>query len=372
MFCYFYHTLRATGDYDIAGTYGAMIPDADCLCVLAEILDNLPIGSYKVKINHRKLLDAIMEVCGVPTEKIRSICSAIDKLDKEPWSAVREEMKQKGLNETVADRIGLFVQIKGEPFTILNQLKAQLEFQSNVKATEGLNDLQLLFSYLEAFNCLSRFSFDLSLARGLDYYTGVIYEAVLTDTDRMGSIAAGGRYDNLVGMFSSKQVPAVGVSIGIERIFALLEEHERKKSEAAGFGGAIQKNATQVLIVTIGKDLILPKMQICAELWAVGINTEFLYDLNPKVPKQMEYAAKNAIPFIVFIGEDELKNNEVKVKLSATKEEFLVKRAELVARMRDLISKLNRPNLFVYDSMHNISQLNNSNINSGTSSSAAQ
>jgi histidyl-tRNA synthetase len=223
-------------DFDIAGSYSPMVADAEVITVAAEILSDLPVGKFLIKLNHRKLLDAIFEICGVPTEKFRPICSAVDKLDKEPWSVVKAEMvEEKGLNETAADRIGEFVQLNGRPLELVAKFFENKQFGDHVAANEALKDLQLLFTYLEAMGSLPHVSFDLSLARGLDYYTGVIYEAVLTDgTTQFGSIAAGGRYDNLVGMFSQSntQTPCVGVSIGIERVFGIMELKARESAAA--------------------------------------------------------------------------------------------------------------------------------------------
>ncbi len=137
--------------------------------------------------------------------------------------------------------------------------------------------MELLFTYCQAMGCLDKVLFDFSLARGLDYYTGLIYEAVLTDTDRVGSIAGGGRYDGLVGMFSGKDVPCIGVSIGIERVFAILEEKMQDK---------VRATTTQVMVAQIGKNLTTERFKIMRELWASGIAAEMLYNDNPKVPKQ--------------------------------------------------------------------------------------
>jgi histidyl-tRNA synthetase len=130
--------------------------------------------------------------------------------------------------------------------------------------------METLFEYLDAYNCLDRLSFDFSLARGLDYYTGLIYEAVLTDTDRVGSIAGGGRYDGLVGMFSNKPIPAVGVSIGIERVFAILEEKSKDDY-------TVRETETQIMIAQIGKNLIGERMKILNDLWSLGIKAETVY-----------------------------------------------------------------------------------------------
>ena len=124
----------------------------------------------------------------------------------------------------MADKLYTFIQLKGKPWELLAKLKAEQTFAGHSANTETLQEMELLFTYCQSMGCIDNILFDFSLARGLDYYTGLIYECVLTDTDRVGSIAGGGRYDGLVGMFSGKDIPAIGVSIGIERVFAILEE----------------------------------------------------------------------------------------------------------------------------------------------------
>ena len=215
-------------DFDIAGSYGRMVPDSECLAVACEILDALPIGDFGIKVNHRRLLDAILDICGVPADKFRSICSAVDKLDKEPWSEVRREMvEEKGLAGDVADRIGDFVVLRGEPWEMYKSLMDGNKFGDHKGALDAMEDLRICFDYLDAMDKLRFISFDLSLARGLDYYTGIIYEAVcMNGNTQVGSIGGGGRYDNLVSMFqeAGKVTPCVGVSVGIERVFTLMEE----------------------------------------------------------------------------------------------------------------------------------------------------
>ena len=216
-------------DFDIAGTFPLMVADAEAVTVCAEILTDLPIGEFCIKLNHRRLLDSIFDLCGCPPDKFRTICSAVDKLDKEPWSEVythararvppppflprespaeegvpslasqvrREMVDDKGLDAAVADRIGEFVQLKsaqGSPA----ELRARIApmFGGHAGALAALAELDTLFEYLDAMGSAHAVSFDLSLARGLDYYTGVIYEAVIMDgTSTVGSIAAGGRCD---------------------------------------------------------------------------------------------------------------------------------------------------------------------------------
>jgi len=324
-------------DFDIAGENEPMVTDAEVLKVLCEVLEDLKIGNYKVKVNHRKLIDAVMSVCGVPPEKFRAICSAIDKLDKEPWDKVRDEMvKVKHLDEAVADKIGTYVTQKpGDPVSFLTHLRKDAGLSENKSAKEAFSDLELLFKYLEWLGCLSHMSFDLSLARGLDYYTGVIYEAMLTDSDRVGSIAAGGRYDNLVGMFSGVQIPAVGVSVGIERILALLEEQEAKRSEAE----RTRKTQTQVLVCSIGKNMLAPRMELCSELWRNNIRAEFFYHANPKPDKQLHRALEDGIPYAVWIGESEVQQGVVKVKTISARTEAVVPRKELVSHLKKLLQE---------------------------------
>jgi len=300
-------------DFDIAGAYSVMVPDAEVLKVLVEILDDLDLGEYEVKLNHRKLLDAMLDIAGVPAQKFRPICSAIDKLDKEPWEVVREEMvEEKGLPGDVADRIGEFVVLRDQPKTLLARLtEASHPLAQHASSAAALSELGILFEFLEGMGALDQIIFDLSLARGLDYYTGVIYEAVLKGGG-VGSIAAGGRYDTLVGMFSGKDVPAVGVSIGIERVFAIMETQMRAAASASG--GTIRETETDVLVASIGNGLQGKRMAVASLLWANGVRAEFGFKPNPKMGDQLGYALKSGIPLMVLFGEDEINRGIVKLK----------------------------------------------------------
>ena len=162
-------------DIDIAGSYDPMLPDAEVIRITSEIFDGLGWrGNYLIKINHRMILDGIFAVCGVPQDKIRTISSAVDKLDKLPWDEVKQEMvEEKGLPEEVADRIWGFVQKKGGQ-DVLQYLQSEQTLSSNESMVKGMQDMELLLTYLEAFGVLDRVEFNLSLARGLDYYTGIM------------------------------------------------------------------------------------------------------------------------------------------------------------------------------------------------------
>lgn len=166
-------------DFDIAGTFDAMAPDAEVIATIVEVFKALGWdGNFTIKMNHRKILDGIFEVCGVPAEKIRSISSAVDKLDKMPWADVKKEMvEEKGLPEIVADKIGEWVVLKGGE-DLLERLQNDESLSANESMKQGMADMALLFRYLKRWKATSAVSFDLSLARGLDYYTGIIYEGM--------------------------------------------------------------------------------------------------------------------------------------------------------------------------------------------------
>ncbi|KAG2423232.1 hypothetical protein HXX76_015488 [Chlamydomonas incerta] len=320
-------------DFDIAGSYSPMVPDAEVVAVLVEILDQLRLGAFEVKLNHRGLLDAMLAIAGVPAQKFRPICSAIDKLDKEPWEAVRAEMVgDKGLPEEVADAIGQFVVLRGEPMALLAQLSEPSHpLAQHPQGKAALDDLKVFFEMLQAMGRLGPVTLDLSLARGLDYYTGVIYEAVLQGAN-VGSIAAGGRYDRLVGMFSGKDVPAVGVSIGIERVFAIMEAQMRERAAAAG--KPLRAIETEVLVGSIGSGLQQRRMALAAELWAAGIKAEFGYKPNPKMADNLGYCHEQQVPFMVLFGEDEVARGVVKIKDMDAHSEEEVAVVELVPALK--------------------------------------
>lgn len=316
-------------DFDIAGNYGRMVPDAECIAVAAEILGALPIGHFGIKLNHRCLLDAILDICGVPSDKFRTICSAVDKLDKEPWSEVKREMVQdKGLSEEAADKIGQFVLHKGKPRELYDQLMSSKAFGNHKGALKAMEDLKILFQYLDAMGKLDYISFDLSLARGLDYYTGVIYEAVcMNGNTQVGSIGGGGRYDNLVSMFqeAGKVTPCVGVSIGIERVFTLMEARLREQQ-----GGSIQQPNVQILVATVGNDMMPERMKVAKILWGANISAEFSQQDNPKLKYEIANALDRAIPFMVIIGDEEAAQNKCKVKDLVNRTEDTIDQSDLV------------------------------------------
>ena len=306
-------------DFDIAGSgYGIMVPESEVLKVVVEILDQLDVGKYYIKLNHRQLLSAITEICGIDKSKFHSVCSSIDKLDKETHEYVYKELLSKGITSEQANKLLEYSKMNDKPKILLEKLKSLPEFMTNSEAKKTLEEMEILFNYLPLIKIEDYCRFDLSLSRGLDYYTGLIYEVVLIESGKIGSICGGGRYDNLIGMFASKQIPSVGVSIGIERIFSLLEDKYNKSDN-------IRTDEADVLVASVGKvNLTSKRLEIVNQLWDAGIKAEILYEDIPKVDKQMNYALTNKIPYVIFIGEDEIKQNKVKLKNLKTKEQTTI------------------------------------------------
>ncbi|KAK9270715.1 hypothetical protein L1049_026298 [Liquidambar formosana] len=320
-------------DFDIAGQYERMGPDFEVIKILTELLDELDIGDYEVKLNHRKLLDGMLDICGVPPEKFRTICSSIDKLDKQSFEQIRKEMvEEKGLTIETAEKIGTFVKERGAPLELLSKLKqGASKFFENDGSVLALNDLEILFKALEKSKCIDKVVFDLSLARGLDYYTGVIFETVFKGTTQVGSIAAGGRYDNLIGMFGSKQVPAVGISLGIERVFTIMEQLQTDQNQAT------RATETQVLVSILGDDLS-QAAELVSELWNAKLKAEYM--VSKRVMKHIDRAKESRIPWMVIVGERELNEGVVKLRDIEAKEEDTVPRSRIVDELKRRLSSI--------------------------------
>jgi histidyl-tRNA synthetase len=238
----------------------------------------------------------------------------------------------KGLAPEAADKIGEFVVLKGKPWEMHKSLMESNKFGTHAGALEAMEDLRILFHYLEAVDVLKFFTFDLSLARGLDYYTGVIYEAVcMNGNTQVGSIGGGGRYDNLVSMFqeAGKVTPCVGVSVGIERVFTLMEERLRAEQ-----GGSIKQPNVAVLVASAGENLLCERMKLTKVLWDANISAEFSQQENPKLKFEITNALDRDIPFMVIAGEEETKEGKCKVKDLKAKTEETVDVKDLVSTLR--------------------------------------
>jgi len=351
-------------DFDIAGLYDPMIADAEILRVIVEVFEALQL-EITIKLNHRRILDGLFAVAGVPNEKMRLISSAVDKLDKITWADVKKEMVQeKGLLNEVADQIGEYVRHSGDICEMLQFLKSDPRLSANEDVKAGLDDMDLLVSYLEALDVINKVSFDLSLARGLDYYSGLIFEVITKAPSRdgvvvpdkegmpspeqraksenqsseVGSIAAGGRYDSLVGMYGKRPIPCVGVSFGVDRIFTILEARREKRP-------SLLTHEVDVYVMAFGgKDfdgLLLERMALARQLWNAGIRAEFAAKVKPKL--QQQFKAAKDLPLAVIFGQDEVAAGQVRLKiLEAGDDETDAKgRGQLVSR-EDLVEEVKK------------------------------
>ncbi|OMJ69985.1 hypothetical protein SteCoe_32158 [Stentor coeruleus] len=310
-------------DFDIVGAGATMAQDAEVIMIVVEILKQLDFN-FIVKINHRKLLDSFLDIAGCPSEKYRSASSSIDKLDKEEWAKIRTELiEDKGLSEECTDKIGEFVKLNGDPKQILGILKGMEILQKHAVASKILEELEKLVNYAESFGILERLNLDMSLARGLDYYTGLVYEAVVID-GQVGSIAGGGRYDELIMKLnnSNQPIPAVGVSLGVERLFTVIEERYKAAKLGETSDQSIQSllmsKSNSVLVAQAGSsdrfDLIQERFKICSLLWARGINAETSYKEKSDPKGQAGYASQQGIRWIVWVGDSELEEGKAKIK----------------------------------------------------------
>lgn len=284
------------------------------------------------------------------------------------WADVRKEMvEDKGLPDEVADRIGEYVKHSGGIQDMLQFLKQDAPLSANEHVQAGMADMELLAAYLQALRVTDKVSFDLSLARGLDYYTSLIFEVLskpspdaetqmkqtkrrpkgTEESSQVGTIAAGGRYDNLVGMFGKRTIPCVGISFGVDRIFTILKARREKEE-------ALRAREIDVYIMAFGgkefDGLLLERLSIASQLWDAGIATEFMAKVKPKLPQQFKAALD--VPLAVILGQDELAAGKVRVKILGLaddhpeKEGVLVDKADLVAEVRKRLPKLRQQLVF--------------------------
>lgn len=260
---------------------------------------NLPVI---IKLNNRKVLSGIAEVIG-EEDKLIDITVAIDKLDKIGLEKVKEEMLNKGVSEEAVKKLDPILLMSGNASEKLSTMR-ELLAQSKI-GLEGIDELQTIIDKINKLGLsISELDFDLTLARGLNYYTGAIFE-VSAKGVQLGSIGGGGRYDDLTGIFGLKNMPGIGISFGLDRIYLALEELELFPS--------LQSDYSQVLFVNFGEQEADYCLGCLSELRKNGINSE-LYPDASKMKKQMNYANKKGIPYVVLVGEDEMNSGQLTVK----------------------------------------------------------
>ena len=297
-------------DIDIVGT-ASRLADAEVISIYGEAMDKLGFTEYRVVINHRKVLAGLARSAGVAPQQAGSIYRAVDKLDKIGPDGVREEMTRHGVSKELAER-ALDLYLKGskvKSFADNSALLAELAgpLKDDAEATQGLEDLQTILQLLEGMGVQKdRFRLDVTLARGLDYYTGAVFEIVV-DEPKIGALGGGGRYDDLIGLFSGRDLPTVGAAFGVERIIDVMME-----------SGMITPQATpsRVLITVFDStsESVRDSTELATELRVQGIACEVYLNTGDKLGKQFGYADRLGIPFALVIGPDERASDTLTVK----------------------------------------------------------
>ena len=312
-------------DADTVGTE-SMLADAENVNLIYQVLTRLGFKQFEININDRKLITGIGQFAGVPTEQLGGLYRSIDKLDKIGLSGVRAELAENQIPEPVIEKLLALLQIEGDAETVLNALSEQLG-DSEV-ANEGIAELEELSSYLTTFGVPEEFyRINVSMVRGLEYYTGPIYETVVEEP-KIGSITGGGRYDELIGSFSRQSYPATGTSFGIERIIDVMEEFDM-------FPSTVGRTVTQVLVTVFDADLAQESLKLATLLRSSSIRTE-VYCRPTRISTQMKYADSKGIPYAVILGSDEVEAGTVAVRDLASREQQVIPRAELVEHIQGL------------------------------------
>ena len=286
-------------DADVVGS-NSLLNEVELALMYHQVFTQLGIKKYELKINHRKILTALAELCG-GAEKMTDIAIAIDKLDKIGLEKVKEELKHKGLNQSQLFIVEKYLNISGDNS---EKLKSVDELLGETEAgKKGIEELKKIFDdpQLSPVN----YHLDPTLARGLNYYTGIIFEAKGPAEVKMGSIGGGGRYDDLTGLFGVPGIPGVGISFGVDRIYDVMEE--------LSIFPANVHIGTQVLFFNLGEEESKVAFGLVQQLRNNNIRCE-LYHENVKFDKQFKYAEKKNIPFAVIIGSKELQDQNCVVK----------------------------------------------------------
>ncbi len=296
-------------DADVVGS-DSLVNEVELASIYHEVFNRLAMPGYELRINNRKILQALAELCG-GHEKMMAITVAIDKLDKIGLEKVKEELTERGLDQAQISTVENYLSITGtneEKMAALRKLVL-----NNETAIAGLKELEFVLNYPGRNNSKQQFVIDLTLARGLNYYTGIIFEVRAPAEVSIGSIGGGGRYDDLTGLFGVPGIAGVGISFGVDRIFDVMEELKLFPD--------VLNRSTEVLFFNLGMDESKRAYIIMQELRAAGIRSELFHE-NAKFDKQFKYAERKKIDYVVIIGGNELAAGNCTIKqLSTGKQE---------------------------------------------------
>lgn len=297
-------------DIDIIGDGElGIVNDAEIPSVIYNLISDLGFNDFTICINNRKVLNGLFREVNQEQNAV-DIMRTIDKLAKIGKEKVIEELKEIGVDDQAIERILTFIEIDGTTDEKISKLE-NLGIL-NEMFTQGLEELKQVVKYIRIFGVPdTRFKIDLTIARGLDYYTGTVYETFLNDYKELGSVCSGGRYENLAEYYTDKKLPGVGISIGLTRLFYKLNELQLIKSD--------KYSMSDILIIPMTEDMT-KSIELASDLRKEGINTE-VYLNDKKLKAKFKYADKLKIPYVAVIGEDEISSNTVKVKNMETGEE---------------------------------------------------
>lgn len=312
-------------DVDIVGS-NSPLADAEVVAVLSEGLAALGFSGFVTLLNHREILRAIARVAGLDEQAAGIVYRVIDKLDKIGADGVREELLKSGIAERSADLIIEQVLLRGESRDVLEELSNR--FGDDPRAQAALENLRAIVIALQEMGIpADRYTVAPRLARGLSYYTGVVFESVI-ETPPMGSLVGGGRYDELVGIFAGRPLPTVGLAFGIERLHDLMEE----------LGLGPQATTVSAIFITIfSPELAGASLTLARELRATGLNVDTALDAREKLGKQLQYADRKGVPVALVLGPDELARSEVVIKDLRNSTQRTVKRSDLAATLRSTL-----------------------------------
>ena len=313
-------------DADTVGSE-SMLADAENVNLIYQVLSRLGFQQFEININNRKLITGLGEYSGVPTEQLGGLYRSIDKLDKIGVEGVTEELQENGIEEDVIEKLLELLQVEGDAISVLTDMKKQL---ANFEiAHDGITELEVLINYITTLGVPEKcYRVNVAMVRGLEYYTGPIYETVVEEP-KIGSITGGGRYDELIGSFSKQSFPATGTSFGIERIIDVMEEFDM-------FPSFVGKTVTQVLMTVFDDELMDESLKLATQLRQEGIRTE-VYFQPARISTQLKYADSKGIPFAAILGSDELDAGVVAVRDLASREQENVPLDKVVERIRQLI-----------------------------------
>lgn len=306
-------------DVDVVGS-DSLLNEVELIQIVDEVYRRLKINVV-LKINNRKILSGIAEVIG-EADKLVDITVAIDKLDKIGVDNVNAELREKGVSEDGIQKLQPIINMTGSNEEKLNVIAEVLK--TSEVGLKGVEELRTILKYVKMLNVATEVEIDLTLARGLNYYTGAIFEVKAKDVV-IGSITGGGRYDNLTGVFGLDGMSGVGISFGADRIYDVLNQLDLYPQELLA--------STQVLFATFGENEFNFALNVLKEVRNNGISAE-IYPEPVKMKKQMSYADNKAIPYVAIVGETEMAENKVMLKNMVTGEQQLVDVAGLVAILK--------------------------------------